>query len=84
VATDLEKELQEIKKRNQRVELDKKWEVSYFRRISIALGTYLVCLWLLFAIGAQNPFLGATVPPIGYLISTLSLGFLKNWWLRSQ
>ena len=30
---ELEKQLNEIKKRNQRVELDKKWETSYTRRI---------------------------------------------------
>ena len=39
---ELEKQLNEIKKRNQRVELDKKWETSYTRRIFIMLITYFV------------------------------------------
>ena len=39
---ELEKQLNEIKKRNQRVELDKKWETSYTRKIFIMLITYFV------------------------------------------
>ena len=36
---ELEKQLNEIKKRNQRVELDKKWETSYTRRIIAIFST---------------------------------------------
>ena len=38
----LEKEIQELKKRNKKVELDKAWETSLFRKISIAILTYFV------------------------------------------
>ena len=38
----LEKEIEEIKKRNKRVELDKSWETSWTRKICIMLLTYIV------------------------------------------
>ena len=82
--SELELEVQKIKQRNERVELDKKWETSYFRRVSIAIGTYIFCLIFLLLINAQNPFLVATVPSIGYLVSTLSLNSLKNFWLNQS
>ena len=40
----LEKEIKEIKERNKRVELDKKWETSYTRKICICVLTYIVVL----------------------------------------
>ena len=39
---DLEKEIKEIKERNKRVELDKKWETSWTRRICIMVLTYII------------------------------------------
>ena len=39
---DLEKEIKEIKQRNKRVELDKKWETSLTRRLCICLLTYVI------------------------------------------
>ncbi len=42
----LEKEIAEIKKRNQRVEADKAWETSWTRRILVLVLTYLVMVIL--------------------------------------
>ena len=39
---DIEIEIKEIKERNKRVELDKKWETSLTRKICIAILTYIV------------------------------------------
>ncbi len=39
---DLNKEIEEIKNRNKRVELDKKWETSWTRKICICIVTYIV------------------------------------------
>jgi len=39
---DLEKEIKEIKKRNKKVEMEKAWETSIFRKVIIAILTYLV------------------------------------------
>ena len=38
----IEKEINDIKQRNKRVELDKKWETSITRRICICILTYIV------------------------------------------
>lgn len=41
---DLEQEVEDIKNRNKRVELDKKWETSLTRRICICILTYIVVI----------------------------------------
>ena len=38
---DLQKEIELIKERNRRVETDKSWETSWFRRMIIMIFTYL-------------------------------------------
>ena len=40
----LEKEIEAIKERNKRVELDKKWETSGTRKICIGILTYIVVI----------------------------------------
>ena len=40
----LEKEIESIKKRNKRVELDKKWETSFTRRAFICVLTYIIVI----------------------------------------
>ena len=41
---ELKKEIDNIKQRNKRVELDKKWETSWTRRICICILTYIVVI----------------------------------------
>ncbi|MBI5635778.1 hypothetical protein HY993_02330 [Candidatus Micrarchaeota archaeon] len=79
----LEKELLLIKQRNSRVTADKAWETSWARRLTIAAGTYFAVLVFLLSIKAQNAFLSALVPAAAYLLSTLSMGFLKEYWLKN-
>ena len=76
--------IEEILKRNSRVELDKAWEVSRTRRAFIAVITYLTAAAFLFLIDNDAPFINALVPTGGYLLSTLSLPVIKNWWLKRQ
>lgn len=76
--------IEEILKRNSRVELDKAWEVSRTRRTVIALVTYFTATTFLFLIDNDQPFINALVPIVGYLLSTLSLPFIKNWWLKRR
>lgn len=76
----LEKRVAEIEKRNKRVELDKKWETSWTRRISITVLTYSVVLGYLFLIDNDKPFINATVPPIGFLLSTLVMNQIRKYW----
>ena len=43
-SNNLEKEIEQIKERNKRVELDKKWETSWTRKICIMILTYIVVI----------------------------------------
>lgn len=67
----LEKEIEEIKNRNKRVELDKAWETSWTRRICICILTYLVVVTYTFVIRLyDNILLSSLVPVIRiYLIN---------------
>lgn len=78
----LENRLCEIENRNKRVEIDKAWETSTARKIFIAVLTYSVVLTFFFLTETESPFLNALVPTGGFILSTLSLGYLKKWWIE--
>ena len=78
----LEKEINALKERNRRVELDKSWETSLARRGLLIIFTYLAIGFYLNAINVANPWLNAIVPSIGFLLSTLTLPFFKNLWIK--
>lgn len=77
----LQKEIDLIKQRNQRVEADKAWETSPTRKISIAILTYLTILLFFITIKVERPLISAIAPTLGFLLSTMSLPFIKKWWL---
>jgi polyferredoxin len=78
----IEQEINQIKERNKKVELDKAWETSWTRRIIILVLTYLVIVLFLYMTKLPNPFLNAIVPAVAFTISTLSLPFFKKIWLK--
>ncbi len=81
----IENEIKNIKARNARVELDKKWETSWTRRLCICVLTYIVVVIYSFTIQQiSNVFLSSLVPVIGFTLSTLSLGFVRKIWERSN
>ena len=80
----IEKEINQIKKRNKKVESDKSWETSTFRRITIALMTYVLIVLFLWIIKLPNYWLNALVPTAAFIISTISLPILKKWWINNQ
>jgi len=80
----LEKEIESIKKRNVRVEADKAWETSWTRRILILVLTYIVIVIFFYFAGLQKPFLNSIVPALAFALSTLSLGYFKEIWLKSR
>jgi hypothetical protein len=80
----LEQQLQSILDRNARVEREKAWEVSWTRRLSIAVLTYVVAVLFLWSIGIPVPYLQAFVPTLGYLLSTVSIPWVKRWWMDNQ
>lgn len=80
----LEKRVKEIETRNRKVESDKAWETSFARRVLLITFTYLSIGFYLNAIKVQDPWLNAIVPSIGFLLSTLTLPFFKNLWLKRK
>lgn len=78
---DLEKEIEQIKQRNKKVELDKKWETSFTRRICICILTYIVVVIYSYLIRYfDNIFLSSLVPVIGFTLSTLSMKYIRKIW----
>ena len=78
----LEKEIEKLKERNKRVEIDKVWETSLARRGLLIIFTYLAIGLYLSAINVSDPWLNSIVPSIGFLLSTLTLSYFKNLWLK--
>lgn len=78
----IEGRLDKIEQRNSRVEADKAWETSWTRRFFIALFTYLVISLYMLAIGVERPWLNAIIPTVGFLLSTLTLSFIKKTWVN--
>lgn len=76
----IEARLQRIEERNRRVQLNKAWETSKIRRISIAAITYLAALFYLFMIDEPRPFLVGLIPAGAYVLSSLSLPFIRRSW----
>lgn len=81
---DSEQEIKNIKERNERVENNKAWETSWTRRIAIATFTYIAALTWLIVIENTEPWLNAFIPAGAYILSTLSLFFIKNRWTHSR
>jgi Fe2+ transport system protein B len=78
----LEQEILTLKTRNQKVETEKAWEISWTRKIGILILTYIVILIFLSVLHFEKPFISALVPTLGFFLSTLSLSFLKNFWKK--
>lgn len=78
--SNFEERIAAIEARNARVELDKTWEISWTRRLSIAGLTYAVVVAYLIVIDNNAPFINAAVPVVGFLFSTLLLRQIRNFW----
>ncbi len=78
----LEEKIRQIEERNKKVELDKAWEVSYTRRFLLLMFTYLTIGFYLQAIKIPQPWLNAIVPAVAFMLSTLTLPFFKELWLK--
>lgn len=81
--SELQTEIDAINARNKRVEADKAWETSWSRKLLILSLTYAVIVIFFFISNLGNPFTNAIVPTIGFFLSTLTVPFFKNWWLRN-
>lgn len=82
---ELEQEIKNIKERNKKVELDKKWETSWTRKICICILTYIVVIIYSYLVrNYDNIFLSSLVPVIGFTLSTLSLKFVRKLWEQKR
>lgn len=76
-------EVEKIKIRNRRVEADKAWEISLTRKFFIAIATYiLIVVFFVFA-KLPNPFVNAIVPALAFIVSTLTVPLIKEFWLKN-
>ncbi len=81
---ELEKEIENIKARNKKVELDKKWETSWTRKICICILTYIVVIIYSYIVRNYDKILlSSLVPVIGFTLSTLSLGYIRRIWEKN-
>jgi hypothetical protein len=79
---ELEDEINSIKERNKRVELDKAWETSLTRKIIISLLTYFVVTLFFVVAKLPKPFINSLIPTLGFLLSTLTIPVFKKIWLN--
>ncbi len=80
----LESEINKIKERNKRVEIDKAWETSMTRKICIMILTYIVVIIYSYLVrNYNNIFLSSLVPVIGFTLSTLSLKLIRKVWEKN-
>lgn len=64
-------------------DLGKDFETSYTRMIVIMLITYCTLfLYMKYVLVVNYPALNAIVPTIGFNLSTWSLPYVKNYWLK--
>jgi len=75
----LEKEIEEIKSRNKRVELDKAWETSWTRKICICILTYIVVIIYSYVVrNYDNILLSSLVPVIRIYIINIIIKIYKK------
>ena len=76
---DLEKEIENIKERNKKVELDKSWETGWTRKICIMILTYIVVIIYSYVIRKyDNILLSSLVPVIRIYIIYIILKIYKK------
>ncbi len=78
----IEEEITKIKERNNKVECEKAWETSKTRKSVIAITTYLVMVCIMYVLKLENPLIGAIIPTIGFVLSTISVSLIKSIWIK--
>lgn len=82
---ELKNEIEKIKQRNAKVELDKAWETSLIRRLCICILTYIVVVIYTYSTSKiNNMWLSSLVPVIGFTLSTLSLKYVRKLWEKRK
>lgn len=79
---EIKSELELIKQRNKRVELNKAWETSLTRKLIIFVFTYILIGLTFVVIGNSEPWINAIIPTFAFFISTLTLPFVREYWQK--
>ena len=74
----IEEEINLIRCRNRKAEADKAWEISNMRKIAVALTAYFVMICVMYVLKMENPFIGAIIPTLGFILSTVSDDLVKK------
>ena len=82
VMDSLKAKIEAILERNKRVETEKAWERSFTRRFFLFIVTYITAFIIFWSLRAPMPALQALVPSAAFVLSTLSLPWIKKRWLR--
>lgn len=79
---ELENKIENIEKRNKKVEGDKAWGTCFLRKTLIIIMTYIFAVLYLKVADTTNPYFGAVVPCVGFYLSTQTVNFIKKNWLK--
>lgn len=80
----LDERVTQIEARNARVERDKAWETSFTRIVAIAVLTYIVIVLFFVVAELPKPYLNPIVPTVGFVLSTLTLPFVRKIWEKTH
>ncbi len=80
----LKEDIETIKKRNSRVEINKAWETSLFRKILILITTYIVTSSAMYTMGVPGFYVNSLIPTLGFFLSTLTFPYIKSWWIKKN
>ena len=78
----LEQEIEEIKKRNRRVEVNKAWETSWTRRFVVSILTYFVIVLFFWIAELPKPFTNSIVPALAFVLSTATIPVVRKVWQK--
>ena len=81
--SNIEQRIRNIELRNKRVELDKKWEMSWQRRVVLFALTYITIVIFSLVIKLPDPFINSAIPALAFVLSTMTLSFFKKQWFRN-
>lgn len=81
---DIQKQIDELKARNKRVEADKARETSWARKIIITVFTYAVVVIFFYTAELPKPRINALVPTLWFILSTLGFWVFKNLRLKQR
>ena len=81
---DTEYEIRLLKERNAKVEAEKAWETSSLRKLFVTVITYLFIVLIMSILKIETPLVNALIPTAGFLLSTLTLSFVRTIWLKKK